>query len=123
MFANLRFFLLEALGFAGWAVLLALCQSLAKAGGEVSDEKRSELLNKAWYVGQSVTTGWLSKNIGIMSFQTLSADISSQAYGDGGLPSLALDVEAYAEGVSLGADQFLGFAWGLALSICKLLSL
>lgn len=81
-----------------------------------ANPSQGELLNQAWHVGQSVTTGWLGKYFGIMSFQSLSADLSAQAYGDGGLPQLAIDVEAYAGGlVSLASRPFSWLTLGVSM--------
>ncbi len=52
------------------------------------------------HVGQSFSLSFLSRNIGFSLFDRIELDLEGQKYGDGGLPAVEFEVEAYAGAVA-----------------------
>ena len=69
------------------------------SGSLVPEIDASNPLDVKAHVGQSFSLSFLNKNFGISVFDRVEIDLEGQKYGDGGLPAVELEVEAYAGGV------------------------
>lgn len=79
--------------------------NIKDAAGTEDSSFVNQLFSRSLHFGQTTSLGFLNKNVAVTAFNRIELDVEGNRFGNGGLPSVDFEAEAYAGGLVTFATQ------------------
>lgn len=79
--------------------------SIQDAANTEDSSFMNQLFSRSLHFGQTTSLGFLNKNVAVTAFNRLELDVEGDRFGNGGLPAIEFQAEAYAGGLLTVATQ------------------